>query len=114
MPNMQKIKAAFELGQRTRRVNLCSEVFELLTARLIFPSPTLTQGRLSTVEVLERSAQGSLLVAHCAVSSSPGCAELSAPSLVFSAAPLDICAQLPLVKTLNLLRERQKRGLEIQ
>jgi len=28
MPNMQKIKSAFELGQKTRKVSLCSEVFE--------------------------------------------------------------------------------------
>merc|ERR1712129_96890 len=28
MPNMQKIKSAYELGQKTRKVQLCSEVFE--------------------------------------------------------------------------------------
>jgi len=39
MPNMQKIKAAFELGQRTRRVNLCSEVFECANSEADIPIP---------------------------------------------------------------------------
>ena len=28
MPNMQKIKSAFELGQTTRKTDLCNSVFE--------------------------------------------------------------------------------------
>merc|ERR1712217_1006995 len=41
MPNMQKIKSAFELGQKTRKVSLCSEVFECANkdADIQIPNP---------------------------------------------------------------------------
>ena len=42
MPNMQKIKSAFELGQKTRKIQLCAEVFECAdrNADIAIPVPT--------------------------------------------------------------------------
>ena len=41
MPNMQKIKAAFEFGMKTRKASLCADVFECAerNADIAIPNP---------------------------------------------------------------------------
>jgi len=101
------------LVRKLARFNSALRCLSALIEITTLPSLTLPQGRLLTAPALGKCALGFLSPAHCAVSSSLGCAVLSAPWLVFSAAPQDICALLLVAATLRKDLER-RRGLEIR
>ena len=60
MPNMQKIKSAFELGQTTRKTDLCNSVFECAerNADIAIPDPMQCQGKRIPVVGLAKCALG--------------------------------------------------------